>query len=90
MAYIDDAILEDVAKLLGDCGRQFRKLETVENTKIEGLSSLVELGQAREDAAKFSVFAAVCDRYAGMVMPALAATPAHTQADTQAVVASDI
>lgn len=64
MAYIDDAILEDIGRVLVDCAGEFRRHEAAEKAKTEGITSLVDLDDANRNATRYGAFAAVCEKYA--------------------------
>lgn len=75
MATIDDAILEDVGRLLIDCARQFRIQQVAEIAKTGTISSMVEVATAEKAAHKFGQFAENCEKYAACcILPELALT----------------
>lgn len=69
MATIDDAILEDVGRLLIDCARQFRVQQVAEVAKAGTISSMVEVTAAEKDAYRFGLFAENCEKYAAYCVP---------------------
>lgn len=72
MAVIADDVLEDIGKVLTDCAGEFRRHEATEREKTEGITSLVDLQEAQDKAARYATFAAVCEKYARLAQPLLA------------------
>lgn len=69
MAVIADDVLEDIGKVLIDCAIEFRRHEDAERAKIEGISSLVDLEDARHNIRRYSAFALACEKYARLAQP---------------------
>ncbi len=69
MAVIADDVLEDIGKVLVDCAIEFRRHEDAKRAKTEGISSLVDLEDARRNIRRYSAFAMACEKYARLAQP---------------------
>lgn len=68
MPQIDKETLEDVARLLDDCERQFRRQADGEKAKLDQISSLVERETCVSDAVRYDTLADACQKYGGLIL----------------------
>lgn len=70
MAHVSEEIMEDMAILLEDCSKVFRKQQADEQARLDTTLSLVEVESTHKDLFKYRTLADACDKYAEIARPA--------------------